>query len=50
MSKRGEKFLPLDVRPPLVAATLLNEAGIVGSAVRARELLAKRRLRAGEAS
>jgi polyphosphate glucokinase len=44
VSKRGEKYIPLlDVRPPLVAATLLNEAGIVGSAVRARELLAARR-------
>ncbi|HEX2503369.1 MAG TPA: hypothetical protein VHK00_05460, partial [Miltoncostaeaceae bacterium] len=42
VSKRGERFIPLlDVRPPLVAATLLNEAGIVGSGVRARELLAK---------
>ena len=37
-SKRGDKFIPLlDVRPPVVAATLRNEAGIVGSAKRARE-------------
>ena len=41
VSKRGDKFIPLlDVRPPLVAASLRNEAGIVGSAMRARELLA----------
>ena len=41
VSKRGDKFIPLlDVRPPVVAATLRNEAGIVGSAMRARELLA----------
>jgi polyphosphate glucokinase len=40
ISKRGDKFIPLlDVRPPVVAATLRNEAGIVGSATRARELL-----------
>jgi polyphosphate glucokinase len=40
VSKRADKFLPLlDVRPPVVAATLRNEAGIVGAAVRARELL-----------
>jgi polyphosphate glucokinase len=41
VSKRGDKFIPLlDVRPPVVAATLRNEAGIVGAAMRARELLA----------
>ncbi len=40
-SKRADRFLPLlDVRPPVVAATLLNEAGIIGAAKRARELLA----------
>lgn len=40
VSKRADKFLPmLDVRPPVVAATLRNEAGIVGAAMRARELL-----------
>jgi len=44
VSKRADKFLPLlDVRPPVVAATLLNEAGIVGAAMRARELLAPAR-------
>lgn len=41
ISKRADKFLPLlDVRPKVVAATLRNEAGIVGTAMRARELLA----------
>jgi polyphosphate glucokinase len=41
VSKRADKFMPLlDVRPPVVAATLRNEAGIVGAATRARELLA----------
>ena len=48
-SKRGDKFIPLlDVRPPVVAATLRNEAGIIGSAMRARELLtsARRSVRA----
>ena len=40
VSRRADKFLPLlDVRPPVVAASLLNEAGIVGAAMRARELL-----------
>jgi polyphosphate glucokinase len=40
-SKRADRFLPLlDVRPPVVAATLLNEAGIIGAATRAREMLA----------
>ena len=40
VSKRGDKFIPLlDVRPPVVAASLRNEAGIVGAAMRARELL-----------
>jgi polyphosphate glucokinase len=35
-SKKGEKFLPLiDVRPEVVAATLQNEAGIVGAALAA---------------
>jgi polyphosphate glucokinase len=41
VSKRADKFVHLlDVRPPPVAATLRNEAGIVGAAMRARELLA----------
>jgi polyphosphate glucokinase len=44
ISKRAEKFIGLlDVRPPVVAATLRNEAGIVGAAVRAREALARPR-------
>jgi polyphosphate glucokinase len=39
VSKRAERFVPLlDVRPPVVPATLRNEAGIVGTAMRAREL------------
>jgi polyphosphate glucokinase len=37
-SKKADKLLPrLDVRPEVVAATLLNEAGIVGAAVAAAE-------------
>jgi polyphosphate glucokinase len=37
-SKKGEKFLPLiDVRPEVVAATLQNEAGIVGAALAAAD-------------
>jgi len=40
ISKKAEKFIPLlTVRPPVVAATLRNEAGIVGTALRARALL-----------
>ncbi len=47
ISKRADKFLPLlDVRPPVVAATLRNEAGIIGAATRARELLAPARPKA----
>jgi polyphosphate glucokinase len=39
ISKRADKFLPLlSVRPPVVAAALRNEAGIVGAALRARAL------------
>ena len=39
VSKRAERFVPLiDVRPPVVPAMLRNEAGIVGTAMRAREL------------
>lgn len=38
VSKRAEKFLPrLTVRPPVVPATLLNDAGIVGAAMAAAE-------------
>jgi polyphosphate glucokinase len=37
-SKKGDKFLPLiDVRPEVVAATLQNEAGIVGAALAAAD-------------
>jgi len=37
-SKKADKLLPhLDVRPEVVAATLLNEAGIVGAAIVASE-------------
>jgi polyphosphate glucokinase len=37
-SKKADKFLPkIDVRPEVVAAQLLNEAGIVGAAVAAAE-------------
>ncbi len=47
VSKKADRFVPLlDVRPPVVAATLRNEAGIVGAAIRARELLAPPRPRA----
>lgn len=43
ISKKAEKFLPLlDVRPPVVAAKLQNDAGIVGAALRAQELHAPR--------
>lgn len=36
ISRKADRFLPLiDVRPPVVAATLQNQAGIVGAAVRA---------------
>jgi polyphosphate glucokinase len=38
ISRKADRFLPLlDVRPPVVAATLQNQAGIVGAAVRAAE-------------
>lgn len=38
VSKKAEKFLPrLEVRTPVVAAQLLNEAGIVGAALTAGE-------------
>jgi polyphosphate glucokinase len=39
VSKKADRFVPLlDVRPPVVAASLQNEAGIVGAALRAAEL------------
>lgn len=38
VSKRADRFLDLiDVRPPVVPAALLNEAGIIGAAVRAAQ-------------
>ena len=44
ISRKADKFLPLlDVRPPVVAAALRNEAGIVGAALRAREVIAPAR-------
>lgn len=44
ISKRSERFLPLlDVRPPVVPATLRNQAGIVGAATRAAVLPPVRR-------
>ena len=40
ISRRAEKFIPLlSARPPVVPATLMNEAGIVGAAVHARRML-----------
>jgi polyphosphate glucokinase len=39
VSKKSEKFLPLlELRTPIVAAGLRNEAGIIGAAVEAAEL------------
>jgi polyphosphate glucokinase len=38
-SKKAEQFLPhIDVRPPVVPATLQNEAGIVGAALAASQV------------
>jgi polyphosphate glucokinase len=38
VSKRGDKFIPrLTVRVPVIPATLLNDAGIVGAAMAATE-------------
>jgi len=40
VSRRAEKFIHLlSARPPVVPAALRNEAGIVGAAVRARQVL-----------
>lgn len=40
VSKKSQKFLPLlDLRAPIVPAQLLNDAGIIGAAVLAAELL-----------
>ena len=45
ISKRADKFLGLlTVRPRIVAATLRNEAGIVGAAMRAREATSRPRV------
>ena len=36
VSKKADRFLPLiDIRTPMVPATLLNNAGIIGAAVTA---------------
>ena len=44
ISKNGDRFIPrLEVRPPVVAATLRNDAGIIGAAVVAAERSATRR-------
>jgi len=41
-SKKADKLLPhLDVRPEVVPAALLNEAGIVGAAIAASEAEAR---------
>ncbi|MEU4692703.1 polyphosphate--glucose phosphotransferase [Actinoplanes sp. NPDC023714] len=41
VSKKSEKFFPLiDIRTPMVAATLLNNAGIIGAAVSAEQAAA----------
>jgi polyphosphate glucokinase len=38
VSKKSDKFFPLiDIRTPMVAATLLNNAGIIGAAVAAEQ-------------
>lgn len=38
VSKKSDKFFPLlDIRTPIVAATLLNNAGIIGAAVTAEQ-------------
>ena len=47
ISRKAGKFIPLlEVRPPVVAAGLQNQAGIVGAASRARAVLATPRRRA----
>ena len=46
VSKNGDKFIPrLDRRTPVVAATLRNDAGIIGAAIVAAEGLATPRRR-----
>jgi polyphosphate glucokinase len=38
VSKKADKWLPLiEIRTPIVAATLLNNAGIIGAAVTAEQ-------------
>jgi polyphosphate glucokinase len=38
VSKKSDRFFPLiDIRTPMVAATLLNNAGIIGAAVTAEQ-------------
>jgi polyphosphate glucokinase len=38
VSKKSDKFFPLiDIRTPIVPATLLNNAGIIGAAVTAEQ-------------
>lgn len=51
VSRKAGRFIPLlDVRPPVMAAALQNQAGIVGAATRARDLLAPPRPRAPRAA
>lgn len=51
VSRKADKFIPLlDVRPPVVAAALRNQAGVIGAGVRARELLAPARPRTARAT
>ena len=51
ISRKAGRFIPLlDVRPPVVAAGLQNEAGIIGAASRAREMLTPPRAPARRAS
>jgi polyphosphate glucokinase len=43
VSKKSDRFLPLiDIRTPIVPASLLNNAGIIGAAVTAELVLAPR--------
>lgn len=51
ISRKSERFLPLlTARPPIVPATLRNQAGIVGTALRARAILAPARPRRASAT
>jgi polyphosphate glucokinase len=41
ISRKADRFIPLlEVRPPVVAAALQNQAGIIGAAVRGHQLAA----------